>query len=63
MQVYFLLFSVSLKETFFQKEFMKQLSIMQELDFMISHNDEVTVQDVLKIPKSLQDLLKQRQYS
>ena len=42
---------------------MKQLSIMQELDFNINYDEENTVWDVLKIPKSLQDLLKWRQYS
>src|SRR4051812_35727565 len=54
---------LSLKETFFQDEYMKQLSILQELDFMISHDNEFTVRDVLKIPKSLRDLLQRGQYS
>ncbi|CAJ0823567.1 1062_t:CDS:2 [Entrophospora sp. SA101] len=44
-------------------EFMKQLSIMQELDFTINRNEGVTVRDVLRIPKSLKDLLQLRQYS
>jgi len=47
----------------FHDEFMKQLSIMQELDFIINYDEGDTVRDVLKIPKSLQDLLKWRQYS
>ena len=39
----FLIISISLKETFLQDKFMKQLTIMQELDFMINQNEEVTV--------------------
>ncbi|CAG8696427.1 11670_t:CDS:10, partial [Funneliformis caledonium] len=46
----------------FHDEFMKQLSIMQELDFTINYGGRDTVRNVLKIPKSLQDLLKWRQY-
>ncbi|RHZ45500.1 hypothetical protein Glove_673g10 [Diversispora epigaea] len=49
----------SFEETFFQDEFIKQLSIMQELDFNINHNEGATIQDILRIPKSLQDLLQQ----
>ncbi|RHZ71775.1 hypothetical protein Glove_253g29 [Diversispora epigaea] len=42
----------------FHDEFIKQLSVMQKLDLNINNNEGNKVRDVLKIPKSLRDLLK-----
>ncbi|CAG8835572.1 29547_t:CDS:2, partial [Gigaspora margarita] len=45
----------------FHDEFIKQLAIMQELDLNINHSERVTIRDVLKIPKSLQDILEENE--
>ncbi|KAG9296316.1 hypothetical protein G9A89_014908 [Geosiphon pyriformis] len=42
-----------------QNEIMKQISIMQKLDFIIANYQGTKVRDVLKIPKALGDLLRQ----
>ncbi|CAH1761202.1 5828_t:CDS:2, partial [Entrophospora sp. SA101] len=41
----------------FHEEIMKQISIMKNLDLIVDHNGRNIVRDVLKIPKSLKDLL------